>query len=200
MGESGDDTIIVDGQIVHVRYRSSFMSRLIQSEPPIQDYYTVLKNALLSYKGVKARTSFNFESFNVARLQCAKLNVKGKVLQVYLALDPKDYNESKYHFTDVSDKPKLDQVPMMLKVKSERGLKYALELIEEVMRRFEIERIETPDVDYHMPYETTEALVERDLIKVILPPGVTLEGKKIVRANVGEIIDNANSEKEDSDK
>ena len=33
-----------------VRYKTSFMARLIQSEPPVQAHYTVLKNALLSYK------------------------------------------------------------------------------------------------------------------------------------------------------
>ena len=35
-------------------------------------------------------------------------------------------------FVDVSDKPKLDKVPMMLKVKSDRALKYAIELIAEI--------------------------------------------------------------------
>ena len=172
------------------------MSRLIQAEEPIQDYYTVVKNALLSYKGVKARTSWNFESFNKGRIQCAKLNVKGSAFQVYLGLDPNEYNANKYHFVDVSDKPKLDKVPMLLKVKSDRGLKYVLELIEEMMNKLGMERIETPNVDYHMPYETTEALAERDLVKVILPAGVTLDGNEnLVKLDVGDLIDNANAEK-----
>ena len=194
--EDGEGERIINGEVVHVRYRTSFMSRLIQAEEPIQDYYTVVKNALLSYKGVKARTSWNFESFNKGRIQCAKLNVKGSAFQVYLGLDPNEYNANKYHFVDVSDKPKLDKVPMLLKVKSERGLKYVLELIEEMMNKLGMERIETPNVDYHMPYETTEALAERDLVKVILPTGVTLDGdENIVKVDVGELIDNANAEK-----
>ena len=194
--EEGEGERIINGEVVHVRYRTSFMSRLIQAEEPIQDYYTVVKNALLSYKGVKARTSWNFESFNKGRIQCAKLNVKGSAFQVYLGLDPNEYNANKYHFIDVSDKPKLDKVPMLLKVKSERGLKYVLELIEEMMNKLGMERIETPNVDYHMPYETTEALAERDLVKVILPAGVTLDGdENLVKVDVGELIDNANAEK-----
>ncbi len=194
--EEGEGERIINGEVVHVRYRTSFMSRLIQAEEPIQDYYTVVKNALLSYKGVKARTSWNFESFNKGRIQCAKLNVKGSAFQVYLGLDPNEYNANKYHFVDVSDKPKLDKVPMLLKVKSERGLKYVLELIEEMMNKLGMERIETPSVDYHMPYETTEALAERDLVKVILPTGVTLDGdENLVKVDVGALIDNANAEK-----
>ena len=198
--DEGDGQRIINGEVVHVRYRTSFMSRLIQAETVIQDYYTVVKNALLSYKGVKARTSWNFESFNKGRVQCAKLNVKGNAFQVYLGLEPSEYNANKYHFVDVSDKPKLDKVPMLLKVKSERGLKYALELIEEMMSKLGMEKIETPEVDYHMPYETTEALAARDLVKVILPAGVTLDGdENIVKLDVGALIDNANAEKAEKD-
>ena len=131
---------IVNGQTVPVRFRTSYMSRLIQAESVIQDYYTVLKNYILSYEGVKARTSWNFESFNLGRVQCVKLNVKGSALLVYLGLNPSEYNVNKYHFVDVSDKPKLDKVPMMLKIKSERALKYAVELIDEVMSKNEIEQ------------------------------------------------------------
>lgn len=175
---------------VGVRYRTSFMSRLIQAEEPLQDYYTVIKNLLLSYKGVKARSSWNFESFNKARIQCAKLNIKGSALQVYLALDPNEYNANKYHFADVGDKPKLDQVPMLLKVKSERALKYTIELIEEMMHKLGMEKASNAKyVDYHMPYETTEALAERELVKVILPKGVTLDDyRNTVKVDVSEFI------------
>ena len=178
-----------NGQVVMVSYRSSFMSRLIQAETDIQDYYTVIKNTLLSYKGVKARTSWNYESFNVARLQCAKLNIKGRTLSLYLALNPADYNASKYHFVDVSGKGKFDMVPMMLKVRSDRALKYAVELIEELMRVHGIEAGPAQNVDYHMPYETNEALAERDLVKVILPDGVTVgENDSLVSFDVSDII------------
>ena len=189
-------------EIVHVRCRSSFMSRLIQSEPPIQDYYTVLKNALLSYKGVKARMSFNFESFNSGRVQCAKLNVKGKSFLVYLGLDLEEYNVNKYHFTDASDKPKFEKVPMMLKVKSDRSLKYALELIDEVMKKNGFEKdSKFVEADYHMPYETTAALAEKELVKLILPQGVSLaEGIKLVKADVGAIIDEANAKSSEDDE
>ncbi len=192
---------IINGQVVLVSYRSSYMSRLIQADSEIQDYYTVIKNTLLSYKGVKSRVSWNFESFNKGRVQCAKLNLKGRALLVYIGLDPNEYNISKYHFVDVSDKPKFEKVPMLMKVKSDRGLKYVLELIEEMMLKNEIPQGELPNEDYHMPYETTEELVKRDLVKVILPPGVTLdENSNIEKLDVGELIDNANANKSDDEE
>ena len=197
LGEN-EGTRLINGEIVLVHYRSSFMSRLIQADADIQDYYTIIKNVLLSYKGVKARSSWSCESFNKGRLQCAKLNVKGRTITLYLALDPKDYIDSKYHFTDVSDKPKFDKVPMLVKVRSDRALKYAVELIEEMMAKLGVVQGAIPDVDYHMPYETTEELVERDLVKVILPAGMSLdENANVVKLNVGDLIESHKSESSD---
>ncbi len=188
----GDDSLkaIIGGEVVMIRYRSSFMSRLIQSDADIQSYYTVIKNKLMSFEGVKARTSWNFESFNRARLQLAKLNVKGKALLLYLNLDTEQYNATKYHFQNVGDKPKFADVPMLLKVKSDRGLKYALELIDELMRTYDISALESaPDTDYAMPYESTEALAARGLVKIILPKGMSLaDGANMVKIDVGELL------------
>jgi hypothetical protein len=189
-----------DGQVILVSYRSSFMSRLIQAETDIQDYYTVIKNTLLSYKGVKARSSWNFESFNKTRVQCAKLTIKGKAILLYLNLDTEKYSATKYHFQNVGDKPKFADVPMFLKIKSERGLKYALELIEELMTALEIPFVKEQDVDYRVPFETNEALAERGLVKVILPKGVELgDNVNLVQLNVSELLDEAKTTDEDDE-
>ncbi|MDR9825035.1 hypothetical protein RCJ22_05360, partial [Vibrio sp. FNV 38] len=71
-GEESVATAVVDGETILIRYRRSFQSRLIQAEEKLQSYYTAIKNALLSYKGVKSRTSWKQESFNRGRVQCAK--------------------------------------------------------------------------------------------------------------------------------
>ena len=168
-----DNAVILDaatGLKIMVRYRRSFLSRLIQSQEIIQDYYTGLKNVLLSFEGVKSRVSWNYDSFNRGRKQLAKINIRGKAIMLYLALDPKEFEESKYFFTDVSDKVKFAKVPMRLKIRSDRGFKYGVELIEEMMRRLGIVRQEAYEPqDFHMPYETTQQLINRGLIKVINP-------------------------------
>ena len=86
---------------VEISYRRSFMSRYIQAGEPIQAYYTEIKNALLSYKGVKARTSWSKETFRRGRAALAKIDVKGKSLYLYLALDPATLEGSKYRTTAV---------------------------------------------------------------------------------------------------
>ena len=161
-----------------------------QSTENIQFFYSEIKNHVLSYKGIKARGSWNYEAFNKGRTQLVKLNIKGKTLIVNLNLDPKEFNINKYHFIDCSDKPKFAKVPMMMKVRSARALKYTLELIDELMAKNEIEQGEVPTVDYRMPYETTEELAKKGLVKVILPAGVTLDGdESLVKLDVGALID-----------
>ncbi len=189
-------TAMIGDQVVLIRFRRSFMSRLIQSTEKVQSFYTAIKNQLLSYKGVKARGSWNYEAFNKGRIQCCKLNIKGKTLIVNLNLNPADYNINKYHFVDCSAKPKYAKVPMMMKVRSERALKYTLELIDEMMKGLGVPQIDVPAVDYHMPYESTEELAKRGLVKIILPAGVTLsEDMRMVQMDVSTLIESGTAEK-----
>ncbi len=189
-------TAMIGDQVVLIRFRRSYMSRLIQSTEKVQSFYTAIKNQLLSYKGVKARGSWNYEAFNKGRIQCCKLNIKGKTLIVNLNLDPSAYNINKYHFIDCSAKPKYAKVPMMMKVRSERALKYTLELIDEMMKGLGVPQIDVPAVDYHMPYESTEELAKRGLVKIILPAGVTLsEDMRMVQMDVSTLIESGTAEK-----
>ncbi|MBQ8415282.1 MAG: hypothetical protein IJX13_00050, partial [Clostridia bacterium] len=97
------------------RYRRSFQSRLIQSQGSVPEYYNIIKNLLLSYKGIKNRISWNYESFNLGRTQVAKFNAKTRTLYVYMALSPEEVADSKYVFVDESSKKKYASVPVLMK-------------------------------------------------------------------------------------
>lgn len=187
--ENEEATRLVNGVVVHVRYRTSFTSRLIQADESIQVNYGVLKNKLLSYKGVKARTSWNYESFNKGRLNLAKLNVRGNEVRLYLALDPEKYaDNSKLSY--VGDKAKLDKVPMMIRVKGERTLSLAISLIETVMGNHEVPALaEVLSVDYRMPYETNEQLVDKGFVKVLFPDDVIIDENTIIeKLNINNLF------------
>ena len=152
------------------RYRRSYLSRLAQSQGSIQDYYNAIKNLLLSYKGVKSRMSWNFESFNVGRTPLAKFNAKTRTLYVYIALSPEELVDTKYNFTDMSAKKKYAAVPVLIKVKGERKFKHALELLTKLCE----EKLQLPkkknfeEVDYRTPFKTTEELVNEGIIKMMV--------------------------------
>ncbi len=164
--EEAESISVVPALNINSRFKRSFMSKLIQAEGALQDYYSEVKNELLSYKGVKARTSWSCESFNKGRIQLAKMTIRGKTLVLYLALVPAEFEESRYHHTDSSDSSRYVEVPFTLKIRSARALKYAKELIAVMMANIGIEKsADFEAVDYHMPYETTKALVAEGLIK-----------------------------------
>lgn len=169
--EDGEARMFLNGKYTLVRYKTSFLSRFIQSEEKIQDYYSVLKNVLMSYKGIESALGWSCETFTHNGETCAKINVVDKMLLLYLALDPERYHNYKYHYTYAYTKYKSTKVPMFIKVKSDRALKYALELIVALMNDLSLESGEMPDIDYRRPYETIPALVDRGLIKIVAKGG-----------------------------
>ena len=160
-----DQEVAGEGQIIY-RYKKSFMSRLVQSQGSVQDYYTEIKNALLSYKGVKSRVSSGYDAFNKGRIKVAKINAKVKTLYVYLAIDPASLQDTKYNVVDVSDKKKFADTPSLMKIRGDRKFKYTLELIERLCgEQLACKKLEKEPEDFHVPFATTSELVEAGLIR-----------------------------------
>ena len=150
------------------RYRRSFMSRVIQSSDKTKGYYESVKNKLLSYKNVKSRTSWGHESFNIGRKKLVRLNVRGKTLVMYMALDPAEYVGTKYHVRDMSEKSKYSAVPVMVRVKSPRGEKFALELVEQLMEKNEISvNPKYTSQSFDLATRDNDALVAEGYVKVV---------------------------------
>ena len=110
---------------------SKFTTKLKLCSDNTKEYYSTIKNALLSY-GTHDRLSRKCESFRRKGL-IAKITISGRTLRLHLALDPKNEEKfpiSKYHQIDLGEKRQFTEVPFALRVKSNRALKRALELID----------------------------------------------------------------------
>ena len=148
-----------------LRYRRSFRSKLIQNAA-VQESYSAIKNALLSCKEMRARTTQAGENFRARRKKLAKLCLGKKTLVLYLALDPAKYEESKYRFTDVSDRKTHAETPMKVRITSARALKHALELVEKLKETHGLTpKRDAEEKEYRFPYEEDETLLRKGLIK-----------------------------------
>ena len=168
-----------EGNTVKITCARSFTANLIQSNPQIKEYYNEIKNYILSFKGIKARTSWRYETYKKGRIQLFKMKIRGKMICLYCALDPNDYDSSKY-FHKVTESKAFSNVPMLVRIKSDRGLKRAKTLVNDVMAKFFIlpnDKAESVDYVKDYPYDTTKNLVERKLIKLLLPDAVAAEPK-----------------------
>ena len=151
-----------------IRYSKSFLAKLILSEDTLKRYFAEIGNELLQYKKVKMRTGWQYASFNAGRTQLAKVTIKGKTLYLYLALDPTALPE-KYFIRDESGVKRYAQVPALLRVRSERGLKYAKELITLLAQQYGLPVAKKPSEvldSANYPTETPEQLIARGLIRV----------------------------------
>lgn len=164
------------GMFIRYRYNRSFEAKLIQSDDTVKRYYSELKNCLLSYKKVTPRISWRHESFRKGRPAAAKFVIRGKTLCLCLALDPENYEESKYIVDDMSRYAKFASTPLMYRIKNERRLRYAKELIAFLFEGTEPSGHEDEDFAA-IPYEDTQSLVERGLIKIVSYREVAIEEK-----------------------
>ena len=117
-----------------------FSQKMLSLEKETQDYYDVLNNAFLSLRRMHGRVSQKGVSYRLGRDLVGKITVRGKTLRLNLALETKDFEESRYFQKDMRDVKSYQDVPFMVKVKSNRGLKRALELIDALIEKEKIER------------------------------------------------------------
>lgn len=144
-----------------LRYDKSFMARLIQSEDEVKYWYTDLKNDILSYKGVKGRISWKRETFKCGgKLVLAKLSYRGKVLCLFLPLNPMEYQLG-YPVEDASDASCYLDTPLMLRIKNPKRMEIARELICIVMKKNNMTRVPHESVDYYVPYEGILDLINK---------------------------------------
>ena len=180
------------GNIFQIRFVKSFTAKLVQSPEETKKYYEELKNEVLSYKKTTSRISWHYDSINFGRNQVLKFAIRGKTLGVYLPLNAKEYEDSKYKVEAVESK-KYEEVPCLYRIKNDRRLGYAKDLIAEVAKKLGLEKGEEQHEVYsNLPYEENKPLIARGLIKelkvqvnkptepVILEKKVNAEGDEIV--------------------
>ena len=168
--------------VITARFDYSFTARIILSSDETKRYFVEISNYLLSYKNIKNRMSWKNLSFNYGRTPICRLAMKGKTLWMCLALDPKEFIETKYGGEDFSDSARYKKVPYAIRIKSDRGLKYAKELVDILASRLGIEQGEEVNTynASEYPFDSQSNLVQRKLIKVYSDKEIT-SNTKIVK-------------------
>ena len=150
-----------------MRYDRSFAARIIGANDEVKRYYSALKNYLLGFKKVRCRMSWKFEKFRLGRNCIALIAVRGKTLCLYLALNPMRFADSKYKVEDYSLRSAKTATPLMYRIKNDRRLKYAKELIDVLLFENDSEKGERSPEDFVPPSRTTAELIEEGLIKLV---------------------------------
>ncbi len=167
--EVGDDLIDAETGLI-IRLKKSFTAKMRQSERSVKEYYSQIKNELISHKRINSNVSWHGDRFNFGRDTVAKINICGKTLCFYLALDPNDpeFKSTIYHQKDVSGQKAYESTPFLVKVKSDAAAKKAVRLATALAEKLGTEKDEEfTEVDYvkEYAYETTKKLYDDGFIK-----------------------------------
>lgn len=163
-----------------IRLKKSFTAKMKQSEERVKGYYSDLKNELISYKKINSNVSWHGDRFNYGRDTVAKINICGKTLCFYIALDPNDpeLKTTVYHQKDVGNQKAYESTPFMVKVKSDSAAKKALRLVGYLAEKVGTEKDEKFEpIDYveKFAYESTKQLFEEGYIKATKEKKVELD-------------------------
>ena len=94
-----------------------------------KERYASIEQELLCQSGVRLIKGKKQYTFKQKTNPIARMVVRGKTLNVYLALNPAEFAESKYIFTDASNTKRFNNYTMRVKVSSNRQLRWVKELI-----------------------------------------------------------------------
>lgn len=133
------------------RARRPFAVRFIELDETRREYIIEIVKTFIARKKVSARLSLGGISFYKGRAPLAKIAIRGKTPMLFLARSTDEEKLARYFARDFSAVKKYEKTPFGVRVKSNRGLKYALELSAEVLG----------DVPYKKVVETPDELLEK---------------------------------------
>ncbi len=148
------------------RYNRSFAARLIQSSDTVKEWYAMIKDAALSYKGTRSSSAWRQEKLYKGRALFVKLAIRGRTLCVYFPLNVGEVKNIEVE--DVSDKPVHAATPALFRIKKDVHAQQALELVAMSAEALGLEAGKAHVTDKsEYALQTTEQLIEAGLVKLV---------------------------------
>ena len=111
-----------------IKYVRTFHARIRLTDEKTKEYYAAVLNAFLKYAKARVKESNRYCAVYAGRKTLAKINVTGKTLKVYFALDPAA-QDKKYFLKEAGESKAYAAVPALMKIRSDRACRYAEELV-----------------------------------------------------------------------
>ena len=136
-------------------YNKKVLLKLKIASDRTQQFYSDLRNELRCYKALKFKSNNTGDTYAYKGKVVFKVTIFPKALKVYYALKPADFEVKKYHHKDVKDIKKYENIPLLFRIASDRGYKYALELLEALAKKLKIAKTKVKPFDFMPDFNTT---------------------------------------------
>lgn len=144
----------------------SFVAKLIGIDPILQEYYSELKNYVLSFSGTRFRTSWQYDSIYKTKVLLSRFVIKGKSLWMYVRLKSEEVPEGT-NFVTTADK-KYEGLEVGLKIQGARTFKQAKILLTLACEKEKLTYSEKEKENFVPETMTEEELIEKSLIRKVI--------------------------------
>ena len=121
-----------------------FKQKLDTASYEVKERYNSITSFLFRVIGVRIIEAKKSETFKKGNIALVRFVIRGKTLNAYIGLDPKEYEDTKYIFTDVSGVKQYANYPMRVKITSDRQAKWVIELLSDIVTKNNLELSELP--------------------------------------------------------
>ena len=133
LNESFIEEEVIEGK----RYSNKVFLKLKMAMDRVKKYYNDFRNEINKYDKVSFKSTSSGDTLMYKRKVILKISIFSKALKVYMALNVNDF-DAKYHLVDVSKIKKYENIPLMIRVSSDRSYKYLLEIFEKLISKYRI--------------------------------------------------------------
>ena len=133
LNESFIEEEVIEGK----RYSNKVFLKLKMAMDRVKKYYNDFRNEINKYDKVSFKSTSSGDTLMYKRKVILKISIFSKALKVYMALNVNDF-DAKYHLVDVSKIKKYENIPLLIRVSSDRSYKYLLEIFEKLISKYRI--------------------------------------------------------------
>lgn len=126
---------VEDNPFTNIKKRS-FEEKLKASSKELKDKYVEISTYATSL-GLKGRVSKACDTYHLGRKTYLKINIVGKTIKCYFALDTMKYATTTIPFENVKDKKKYSDTPLLFRVKSDLSVRRCKKLLDDMMKKEE---------------------------------------------------------------
>ncbi len=155
------------------KFDHSFYAKLVQSPDDKKESYLKIRNAIMEYRTGKLRESWRHENLMVGTTFVGKAVFRARAICVFFPVKETDEEFEKYGLlpqkVNPNKKPSRYDTYSYLKISGDKQADKAVALINELVEKVKKAKKKkdfVPVTAKTMPYETTETLLNEDLIKL----------------------------------
>ncbi len=157
-----------NGKKYYARYSLGFDAKLRYSDDETKARYVAIMDEIHKYGGINVVRQFSNIRICSGKDTLAMLLFGGKRICVAFALDPAQYEKTKYRGEDKSEKKMFAKTPMLVRVGSDEKTEIVKYLINTVAKQHSLPLAKPRKIKYDLTERSQEEMIAKGSVRVII--------------------------------